>query len=61
MVRRGRWHRSEFSIQLVEVGRGQPLDVVPGRSSTDAMVRLAKQGKPWSNQVRFTTLVALRI
>ena len=31
MVRRGPWHRQEFSTQIVDVGRGQLLDVVPGR------------------------------
>ena len=56
MVRRGPWHRQEFSTQLVDVGRGQLLDVVPGRSSTEPMVWLAKKGKEWCDQVRFATL-----
>ncbi|HZM56632.1 MAG TPA: transposase, partial [Acidimicrobiales bacterium] len=56
MVRRGPFHRQEFSTQLVDVGRGQLLDVVPGRSSTGPMVRLAKKGKAWCDQVRFATL-----
>jgi transposase len=56
MVRRGPWHRQEFSTQLVDVGRGQLLDVVPGRSSTEPMVWLAKKGKSWCDQVRFATL-----
>jgi hypothetical protein len=56
MVRRGPWHRQEFSTQLVDVGHGQLLDVVPGRSSTEPMVWLAKKGKPWCDQVRFATL-----
>ena len=42
--------------QLVDVGRGQLLDVVPGRSSTEPMVWLAKKGKAWCDQVRFATL-----
>jgi len=29
MVRVGPWHRQEFSTQIVDVGRGQLLDVVP--------------------------------
>jgi len=46
MVKRGPWHCQEFSTQLVDVGPGQLLDVVPGRSSTEPMVWLAKEGKP---------------
>jgi len=56
MVRRGSWRRQEFSTQLVDVGRGQLLDVVPGRSSTEPMVWLAKRGKGWCAEVRFATL-----
>jgi transposase len=56
MVRRGPWNRQEFSTQLVDVGRGQLLDVVPGRSSAGPMVWLAERGKPWRDQVRFATL-----
>lgn len=56
MVRRGHWHRQEFSTQIIDVGRGQLLDVVPGRSSTAPMVWLAEKGKEWRDQVRFATL-----
>jgi transposase len=56
MVRLGPFHRQEFSTQIVDVGRGQLLDVVPGRSSAGPMAWLAEQGKPWRNQVRFATL-----
>ena len=56
MVKRGPLRRQEFSTQLVDVGRGQLLDVVPGRSSTGPMVWLAKKGKAWCDQVRFATL-----
>ena len=55
-ARIGTWHRQEFSTQIVDVGVGQLLDVVPGRSSVEPMVWLAKQGKPWRDQVRFATL-----
>jgi len=41
---------------LVDVGRGQLLDIVPGRSSTEPMVWLANKGKPWCDQVRFASL-----
>ena len=56
MVRIGPWHRQEFSTQIVDVGRGQLLDVVPGRSSAGPMAWLAEQGKAWRDQVRFATL-----
>src|SRR5664280_909816 len=55
-ARIGTWHRQEFSTQIVDVGVGQLLDVVPGRSSVEPMVWLAKRGKPWRDQVRFATL-----
>ena len=55
-ARIGTWHRQEFSTQIVDVGVGQLLDVVPGRSSVEPMVWLAKQGKSWRDQVRFATL-----
>ena len=57
MVRVGPWHRQEFSTQIVDVGRGQLLDVVPGRSSAGPMAWLAEQGKAWRDQVRFATLI----
>jgi transposase len=56
MVRVGPWHRQEFSTQIVDVGRGQLLDVVPGRSSAGPMAWLAEQGKEWRDQVSFATL-----
>jgi transposase len=56
MVRIGPWHRQEFSTQIVDVGRGQLLDVVPGRSSAGPMAWLAEQGKEWRDQVSFATL-----
>jgi len=56
MVRRGPWRGQEFSTELVYVGRGQLLDIVPGRSSTEPMAWLANKGKAWCDQVRFATL-----
>ena len=55
-ARIGSWHRHAFSTQIVDVGVGQLLDVVPGRSSVEPMVWLAKRGKPWRDRVRFATL-----
>ena len=56
MVKRGPFHRQEFSTQLVDVARGQLLGVVPGRSSAGPMAWLAEKGKAWRDQVRFATL-----
>lgn len=56
MVRRGPWRRQEFSTQVVDVGRGQLLDVVAGRSATEPMAWLARRGQSWCDQVRFATL-----
>jgi transposase len=56
MVRRGPWRRQEFSTQIVDVGHGQLLDVVPGRSATEPMAGLAERGQAWCDEVRFATL-----
>ncbi|HEX4217417.1 MAG TPA: ISL3 family transposase [Acidimicrobiales bacterium] len=56
MVRVGPWHRQEFSTQIVDVGRGQLLDIVLGRKSAGPMGWLANQGKLWRDQVQFGTL-----
>jgi transposase len=56
MVRIGPLRRQEFSTQIVDVDRGQLLDVVPGRSSAGSMAWLAERGKAWRDQVRFATL-----
>ena len=56
MVKVGPRHRQEFSTQIVDVVRGQLLDVVPGRRSAGPMGWLANQGKDWRDQVRFATL-----
>jgi len=46
-VRRSRWRRQELSTQIVDVGHGQLLDVVPGRSGTEPVAWLAARGKTW--------------
>jgi len=56
MVRIGPWLHQGFSTQIVDVGRGQLLDVVPGRSGAWPMAWLAERGKSWRDQVRFATL-----
>jgi hypothetical protein len=52
----GPWRRQEFSTQFVDVGRGQLLDVVPGRSGKEPIKWLEAQGKHWRDQVRYATL-----
>jgi transposase len=56
MVKVGPRHRQEFSTQIVDVVRGQLLDVVPGRRSAGPMGWLATQKKDWRDQVAFATL-----
>jgi transposase len=55
-ARIGPWHRQEFSTQIVDVGLGQLLDVVPGRTGAEPTAWLAAQGKEWREQVRYATL-----
>jgi transposase len=56
MVRRGPFHRQEFSTQIVDVASGQLLDVVPGRSSAEPMAWLAERGRTWRSEVHYATL-----
>ena len=56
LVRRGPFHRQDFSTQFVDVARGQLLDVVPGRTSAGAHGLVGRKGKAWRDQVRFATL-----
>jgi transposase len=56
MVRRGPWHRQEFTTQIVDVQAGQLLDIVPGRSGKEPMGWLARQGPLWRAGVRYATL-----
>jgi transposase len=56
MVRRGPFCRQEFSTQLVDVQRGQLLDVVPGRSSARPMAWLAERGPGFRGQIAYGTL-----
>ena len=57
MVRRGPLASSRSSPPRSSTsGRGQLLDVVPGRSGTEPMAWLAARGKEWCEGVRFATL-----
>jgi transposase len=55
-TRVGPWHRQEFSTQIVDVGLGQLLDIVPGRSGEGPTAWLKAKGKDWRDQVRYATL-----
>lgn len=55
-VREGPFHRQHFSTSIVDVGRGQLLDVVPGRSGAEPKGWLERRGPSWLAQVRFATL-----
>jgi transposase len=56
MVRRGPRRRQCFTTQIVDVGRAQLLDVVPGRSGTEPIAWLAAKGTSWRQEVRHATL-----
>lgn len=55
-VRRGEWHRKEFTTSIVDVERGQLLDIVPGRTGTEPKTWLAARGAAWRAKVHYTTL-----
>jgi transposase len=55
-VREGEYRRQRFSTQIVDVGCGQLLDVVPGRSGAAPTAWLESQGEEWLNNVRYATL-----
>ena len=56
MVRLGTYRTQQFSTQLVDVVRGQLLDVVPGRSSAGPMAWLAEQGPGFRDAIVYGTL-----
>jgi transposase len=56
MTRVGPYHRPTFSTQLVDVERGQLLDVVPGRGSTEPMAWLAEQGPAFRTAIDYGTI-----
>ncbi len=56
MVRVGPYHRHHFSTQLVDVERGQLLDVVPGRGSTEPMAWLAERGPAFRAAIEYGTI-----
>lgn len=56
MVRRGPFHRQHFSTQLVDVRRGQLLDVVPGRKGAEPIAWLEAQGTAFCDRIEYGTL-----
>ncbi|MGY9074302.1 MAG: ISL3 family transposase, partial [Acidimicrobiales bacterium] len=55
-ARIGRWRHQWWSTSIVDVGRGQLLDVIEGRSSKGACEWLAGRDQPWLDAIRFATL-----
>ena len=55
-VRLGPFRRQEFSTQIVDVGRGQLLDVVPGRSGNEPIAWLGAKPKTWRDAITYATL-----
>jgi transposase len=55
-VRLGRFRRREFSTQIVDVVRGQLLDVVPGRSGKEPIAWLGSKSKSWRDGIAYATL-----
>ena len=55
-VRLGKWRRLTWSTQLVDVRRGQLLDVVKGRSAAGPCEWLDKRGPEWCGRIEWATL-----
>jgi transposase len=55
-ARVGPFRRQEFSTQIVDVGLGQLLDIVPGRTGAGPTSWLEAKGREWRDQVRYATL-----
>jgi transposase len=55
-VREGPYRRQHYSSSIVDVARGQLLDVVPGRRGAEPKAWLERQGTEWLGAVRVATL-----
>ena len=55
-ARIGRWRRQRWSTSIVDVRRGQLLDVIPGRSSSGACEWLDNRDQAWLDGIGFATL-----
>lgn len=54
--RTGRWRRQAWCTSIVDVGRGQLLDVVPGRSAAGPAAWLDAQPDEWLDAIEFGVL-----
>ena len=54
-ARLGKWRHQHWSTSIVDVGRGQLLDVVPGRTAAGACAWLAAQDRVWLDGIRWAT------
>jgi len=55
-ARCGRWRRQAWSTSIVDVGRGQLLDVIEGRSAATACEWLAARPQAWLDAIRWAVL-----
>ncbi len=55
-ARIGPWHRQHWSTQIVDVGRGQLLDVVAGRSAVEPCKWFENRDERWRDQIEYATL-----
>ena len=55
-ARLGLWRTQHWSTSIVDVGRGQLLDVIPGRSSVGACAWFAEHDQTWLDGIRWATL-----
>ena len=55
-ARRGRYRAKTWSTNIVDVGRGQLLDVVPGRTAKAPVRWLLARSEQWRTQIRWATL-----
>jgi transposase len=54
--RQGRWRTQCWSTQIVDVGRGQLLDIVAGRNTAGPCRWLADRPQTWRDRIRWATL-----
>jgi transposase len=52
----GPWRAQAWSTQIVDVARGQLLDVIPGRSAAGLCDWLADQDQTWLDAIAWATL-----
>ncbi len=55
-ARIGPWRHQAWSTSIVDVGAGQLLDVIEGRSASGACKWMAARGQTWLDAVRYATL-----